>query len=75
MFQGGFYKRGCQVKTLLPSQEGLVFLGIQPLPTTPPRFDRVVRMTTHFRITPGSFGLALSADKQLGGSMANQGSI
>jgi hypothetical protein len=29
---GGFYKRGCQVKTLYPSQGGFVFLGIQPLP-------------------------------------------
>jgi hypothetical protein len=27
---GGFYKRGCQVKTLYPSQGSFVFLGIQP---------------------------------------------
>jgi len=26
----GFYERGCQVKTLLLLQEGLVFVGIQP---------------------------------------------
>src|SRR5216683_6289462 len=31
----GFYKRGCQVKTLYPSQGGFVFLGIQPLLATP----------------------------------------
>jgi hypothetical protein len=30
----GFYERGCQVKTLLLLQEGLVFLGIQPLSMT-----------------------------------------
>lgn len=34
---GGFYKRGCQVKTLYPSQGGLVFLGIQPLPAALPQ--------------------------------------
>jgi DHA3 family macrolide efflux protein-like MFS transporter len=33
--QGGFYKRGCQVKTRYPSQGGFVFLGIQPLPASP----------------------------------------
>ena len=33
----GFYKRGCQVKTLYPSQGGFVFLGIQPLLATPTR--------------------------------------
>jgi hypothetical protein len=32
---GGFYKRGCQVKTRYPSQGGFVFLGIQPLPASP----------------------------------------
>ena len=31
---GLFYKRGCQVKTLSPSQGGFVFLGIQPLLAT-----------------------------------------
>jgi hypothetical protein len=61
--------------TLYPSQGGFVFLGIQPLPTARCSFDRVVRVTTHFRVTPGSFSLALGADKQLGGSMANHGSI
>jgi hypothetical protein len=48
---GGFYKRGCQVKTLYPSQGGFVFLGIQPLPAAPTAASiRVVGITTHFRI-------------------------
>jgi hypothetical protein len=34
---------------------------------------RVVRVTTHSGITSRSFGLALCADKQLGGMMANHG--
>ena len=33
------------------------------------------RVTMHFRIPHRSFGLALGADKQLGGMMANHGSI
>jgi hypothetical protein len=50
--EGGFYKRGCQVKTLYPSQGGFAFLGLQPLPATRRSCDRVVRITTHFRVTP-----------------------
>ena len=76
LHDGGFYKRGCQVKTLYPSQGGFVFLGIQPLPATPRQLRIVLFASPRISgINWRSFGLALSADKQLGGSMANHGSI
>src|SRR5947199_9641212 len=40
-FSGTFYKRGCQVKSLHPSREAFVFLGIQPLLAASILFRRV----------------------------------
>jgi hypothetical protein len=52
------------------------FLGIQPLPAAPVQLR--IALFASPRISGSiwrSFGVALGADKQLGGSMANHGSI
>src|SRR5438552_3993742 len=57
----GFYKRGCQVKTLYPSQGGFVFLDIQPLLATLTLLrSRCWRDHAFPDHTWGSFGLLLA---------------
>jgi hypothetical protein len=54
----------------------LFFLASSPRRQLRRSFDRVVRIPVHFRINLALVrSLDLSADKQLGGSMANHGSI
>jgi hypothetical protein len=63
-------------KNTLPFAGRFVFLGIQPLPAASAQLRS--RCSHHHAFpdsTWRSFGLDLSADKQLGGSMANHGSI
>jgi hypothetical protein len=63
-------------KNTFPFAGGFVFLGIQPLLAAPLQFQSCC---SHHHAFPDhtwrSLGLALGADKQLGGGMANHGSI
>jgi hypothetical protein len=73
----GFYKSGCQVKTLLLLEEGFVLLGIQPPSMIPAILNARVR--PGFSMDEGarrrwfgawaSFGVAVNADHgSIGGS-------